>query len=169
MPFRISTISRQPLYFYKLTMAGSTRFNWIRVVVAIFLAEALPILLLVAVVFVYSLIRQPESASPDEFAPRAGLWIGPIGGFLATLLFAWWAARHAVERKLASGMAVGFGTAFLDFGILLGAADALQPIFFISNGGRILAGVLGGWFAMRQPIANRKPAGPQDESLSNHG
>ncbi len=45
-------------------MAGGARFNWIRVVVAIFLAEALPVLLLVAVVLAYSAIRQPESASP---------------------------------------------------------------------------------------------------------
>jgi hypothetical protein len=132
-------------------MAGGTRLNWIRIVVAIFLAEALPVLLLVAVVVAYSAVRQPESASPEEFAPRAGLWIGPIGGFLATWLFAWWAARTAAARKLAHGMVVGLGTALLDLGlgVLLGGADALQPIFFISNAGRIFAGVLGGWFAMR--------------------
>src|ERR1700722_6635868 len=124
-------------------MASGPRFNWIRVIVAIFLAEALPILLLVAVVFAYSAIRQPESASPEEFAPRAGLWVGPIGGFLATLLFAWWAARCAVAQKFTHGAAVGMGTALLDLGlgVLLGGTDALQPIFFISNAGRILAGV----------------------------
>ena len=119
---------------------------------AIFLAEALPILLLVAVVFAYSAIRQPESASPEEFALAGGLWVGPIGGFLATWLFAWWAARHVAERKLAHGMVVGLGTALLDLGlgVLLGGTDALQPIFFISNAGRILAGALGGWLAMRR-------------------
>ena len=53
-------------------MAGGTGFNKIRFVVAIILAVTLPILLLVAVVFVYSFIRQTGSLSPEEFAPLAG-------------------------------------------------------------------------------------------------
>jgi hypothetical protein len=140
-------------------MAGGVRFNWVRVVVAIFLAEALPILLLVAIVFVYSVIRQPESASPEDFAPRAGLWVGPIGGFLSTFLFAWWAAQRAAEQKFAHGAAVGMGTALLDLslGFLLSGGDALQPIFFLSNSGRILAGVLGGWLAMQRSMPIRYP------------
>ena len=55
---------------------------------AVLLAETLPIpSLLVAIVFVYGFVRQKESLSPQEFAPLAGTWVGPIGGFLATLLF----------------------------------------------------------------------------------
>jgi hypothetical protein len=140
-------------------MASGPRFNWVRVVVAVFLAEALPIVLLVAVVFAYSMIRQPESPSPEEFAPRAGLWVGPFGGFLATWLFAWWVAWRAPEQRFAHGAAVGLGTALLDLslGLLLSGGDALQPIFFISNSGRILAGVLGSWLAMHgsTPIPSR--------------
>jgi hypothetical protein len=133
-------------------MPGSAAFNWIRVVVAVILAELLPILLLVAIVFVYGAIRQSGSLTPQEFAPRAGMWVGPIGGFLATLLFAWRTARRAPEQKIVHGTAVGVGTALLDLGlgILLGGAGAIQPVFFLSNGGRILAGVLGGWLATRR-------------------
>ena len=129
--------------------AGGSGFRWFRVMMAAFLAELLPILLLVAIVFVYGAIRQQESLTPEEFAPRAGNWVGPIGGFLATLLFAWWAGRHAPSKKISHGAAVGVGTALLDFGLgmLLGGRDAIQPLFFISNAGRVLAGVLGGELA----------------------
>ena len=92
-------------------MVGGARFDAIRIVVAIILAELLPLVLLFAVVGIYSVIRQPGSLSPEEFAPRAGLWVGPIGGFVATLLFAWWAARRAAKRMVAHGAIVGVGTA----------------------------------------------------------
>jgi hypothetical protein len=133
-------------------MAGGARVNWIRVVVAVILAEALPLLLLFAIVGVYDVTRRPESLSPEEFAPLAGNWVGPIGGFLATLLFAWWAARRAHERRVVYGTVVGLGTALLDFGlgILLVGGGAIHPLLFLSNGGRIVAGVLGGWLAGRK-------------------
>jgi len=132
--------------------SGAGSGNKIRVVVAVFLAELLPILLLVAVVFVYGAIRKSESLTPEEFAPRAGDWVGPIGGFLATLYFAWWAGRRAPEHKLAIGTTVGVGTALFDLvlGILLTGGLAIPPLIFLSNGGRILAGVLGGWLATRR-------------------
>jgi len=133
-------------------MAGSAGFNRIRIVAAVILAEMLPILLLVAIVVVYSVVRRTESLSPEEFAPRAGMWVGPIGGFLATLLFAWWAARRAPAPRVVYGTAVGVGTALLDLGLglLLGGAGAIHPVLFLSNGGRILAGLLGGWLATRR-------------------
>jgi len=131
---------------------GGAGFSTVRTVLAVVLAEMLPILLLVAIVFVYGVIRQRESLSPQEFAPLAGAWVGPIGGFLATLLFAWWAARRAPKRRVMQGAIVGVGTALLDLGlaILLGGRSAIQLLVVISNCGRILAGVLGGWLAARR-------------------
>jgi hypothetical protein len=138
-------------------MADSAQFRWGRIVLAIIAAETLPILLLLLVVVVYSAIRPAGSRSPEEFAPLAGNWVGPIGGFLATLLFAWWAARRAPRRQLVHGAAVGVGTSVLDFslGILLGGGGAIATVFFLSNAGRIIAGVLGGWLAARSspPVA----------------
>jgi len=133
-------------------MADGERFKWIRVVLAVILAEIVPILLLVAIVFIYSMTRRARSLSPEKFAPVAGTWVGPIGGFVATLLFAWWAARRAPQRKIVHGAAVGAGTALLDFslGILLTGGGAISPVFFLSNGGRVVAGVLGGWWASRR-------------------
>jgi hypothetical protein len=132
-------------------MAGSARIRWGRILLAIIAAEAVPILLLVLVVVVYSAIRPAGSQSPEAFAPQAGMWVGPIGGFLATLLFSWWAARRAQPRQLVHGAAVGLGTAVLDFslGVLLGGGGAIEPVFFFSNVGRIIAGLLGGWLAAR--------------------
>src|SRR5688572_23103259 len=95
---------------------AAVRFHWIRVGVAILAAEIVPILLLVLIVVIYGAIRQPESPSPEEFAPLAGNWVGPLGGFAATLLFAWWAARRTTNQ-LAHGLAVGVGTAVLDFSL----------------------------------------------------
>lgn len=126
--------------------------KWTRITLAVVAAEALPVLLLVLVVVVYGLARREGSRPPEEFAPAAGNWVGPIGGFVATLLMARWAARGATGRPLAHGAAVGVGTALLDvaLALLLGGGGAIQPLILLSNAGRILAGVLGGWLAGRR-------------------
>jgi hypothetical protein len=134
-------------------MVSRTRFHWVRVVLAVLVAEAVPILALVLVVVVYGMTRRPESPTPEEFAPRAGNWVGPIGGFLATWLCAWWVAKRASNRPLLHGMAVGAGAALVDVGLatLIGGGDdaPVHPILYLSNVGRLLAGALGGWLASR--------------------
>jgi hypothetical protein len=130
-------------------MANGKGLSWIRIVLAILAAEALPVLALVAVVFVYGCIRKPDSLSPEKFAPIAGNWVGPIGGFLATAGYAYWAAKRAGRLPLMHGMAVGIGAALLDFGIayaFVGKA-AIAVLLIVSNGGRLIAGGLGGWLA----------------------
>lgn len=133
-------------------MSSGARFGWGRVILGVVASEALPVLALVVVVIVYGFVRHADSPTPEEFAPIAGTWVGPIGGFLATLLFAHWAARRAGERPIAHGGAIGVGTALFDFslGILLGGGETIQPVFLFSNGGRIIAGFLGGWLGARR-------------------
>jgi hypothetical protein len=142
-------------------MSDGKRLNWVRIVAAVAAAEALPILALVAVVSFYALIRKPDSLPPDKFAPIAGNWVGPIGGFLATMLFAFWAAKRAPQVPMAHGIAVGAGTAVLDFSIalLLTGGGAISGLLFLSNGGRIVAGVLGGWLGSRTPKRDGEGAG----------
>lgn len=125
--------------------------NWFRIAGAVLAAEALPIAALVGIVFVYGLIRPAGSPSPEQFAPEAGKWVGPIGGFLATLWFARRLAVRAPSRPMAHGVAVGVGTALLDILLsqLLGGSGPIEPLLFLSNGGRLCAGVLGGWLGAR--------------------
>jgi hypothetical protein len=133
-------------------MSTGTRLSWGRIVLAVVAAEALPILALVAVVMVYGMARDVNSPTPEEFAPIAGKWVGPIGGFLATLVLSRWGARRAASRPLAHGLAIGVGTALLDLvlGIALGGGAAIGPLFLVSNGGRVTAGLLGGWLVARR-------------------
>jgi hypothetical protein len=132
-------------------MSTRPQLNWVRIIAAVVCAESLPILALVAVVFVFSLVRKPDSLSPEQFAPVAGNWVGPIGGFLATLLFAFWAAKRNSQSPVAQGTAVGVGTALLDIvlALLLTGGAGIGVLLYVSNAGRILAGVLGGWLAVK--------------------
>src|SRR5262245_51965745 len=130
-------------------MPATPRFNWLRIILAILAAEIVPIVLLVLIVVVYGLVRSPDSPSPEDFAPRAGNWVGPIGGFFATLFFSWLTARRSPQSPMVHGAAVGIGTAALDFilGFLMGGHGTIQLVFFLSNAGRIIAGILGGLLA----------------------
>lgn len=133
-------------------MTARVRFNWLRIAGAVLAAEALPIAALVGIVFVYGLIRPAGSASPEQFAPTAGRWVGPIGGFLATFWFALRLAARSPNRPMAHGVAVGVGTALLDLLLsqVLGGSGPIEPLLFLSNGGRLCAGVLGGWLDARR-------------------
>jgi hypothetical protein len=135
-------------------MENVPKFRWIRILIAIIIAEALPILMLVAIVAVYGTVTdqsKPDSITPEEFAPIAGNWVGPIGGFVATMLLSWWAARVTPARALSHGLAVGVGTALLDLslGLSMGGGSMLA-LLILSNCGRIVAGSLGGFVASSQ-------------------
>lgn len=127
------------------------RLNWGRVLLSVIIAEVLPIVVLVVIVIVYGMNRSAGSPTAEEFAPRAGNWVGPIGGFLATLVMARWCVSGANALRLAHGLAVGVGTALLDivFGFCLGGRGAVETIFIVSNLGRVLAGFLGYWLASK--------------------
>jgi hypothetical protein len=135
---------------HKETVMASTRAKtFFSVAIAALYAEILPIVALFVVVFVYGIFRSPESMSPPEFAPLAGAWVGPIGGFLATMFFAWRLAKHQLNRNVQMGLCVGVATAALDIVVafLLVGSSAIQPLILLSNCGRIIAGGLGGWLA----------------------
>ena len=90
-------------------------------------------------------------------SPR-GMWVRPMA-LLATLTVCLVGRTRRSDQRVVHGIAVGVGTAILDLvlGILLGGGGPIQPILFLSNGGRILAGsVLGGWLATRQSIGLRE-------------
>jgi hypothetical protein len=129
------------------TMATKdTGINWVRVIVALVLAELLPILLLLAVVVAYTAPRQQGGVSPGmRESPRWGEFVLPIGAFVATWLLSLWAARGARARHFAHGAVVGVGTAVVDIVVTLAAGYAISPAFLLLVSGRIVGGVLGGW------------------------
>lgn len=112
---------------------------------AVLLGEAVPILLLVGVIALAG-PADPDAAS--EFARRAGSWVGPVGGALTLLLVTWWAGR-ASRRPILQGALIGLAVALLDFGILVASGEPFQVLFIVSNVGKVLAGVVGGWLATR--------------------
>jgi len=135
--------------------SAPTKFRWLRVAIAVFSAEALPVLALVGVVVVYGFMRKENSLTPEEFAPLAGNWVGPIGGFIATFSMAWWTARTAHGLQVKHGLAVGVGTALLDLSLALAMSDGatVSILLAASNTGRIIAGILGGYWARCQSNA----------------
>jgi hypothetical protein len=67
--------------------------RWARITIAVVIAEAVPILLLIAVVAAFG---PKERAAAQAYAERAGQWIGPIAGAAMCLLMGWWAARKTL-------------------------------------------------------------------------
>jgi len=123
---------------------------------AVLAAEILPIVVLVLVVVIYSFVRSADSPTPEEFAPRAGNWVGPFVGALSVLVFSFLVAKSVSNRPFVHGLCVGLGTAALDFclGMSMGGGDgSVLAILTASNCGRIIAGVCGGWIgAGRRPV-----------------
>ena len=62
---------------------------------------------------------------------------------------AFWVARRLSDSHIANGLALGIPAAALDVGILVAMGAPFKPIFALSNVGRVLAGVIGGWLAGR--------------------
>jgi hypothetical protein len=78
---------------------------------------------------------------------------------LATMLFAMWAAKRNPQSPVAQGTAVGVGTALLDLALamLLTAGAGIGVLLFVSNAGRIVAGILGGRLAAKPPLDEGPP------------
>lgn len=116
----------------------------VRITTAVLLAEAIPVLILIGVVFLLG----PKSADgAAEFAGHLGDWIGPVGGACATLLLAYWAAR-ASKHPLRTGLLVGALVAALDISLLIAAGAPFRWLFAASAVGRIVAGLAGGYWAL---------------------
>lgn len=120
-----------------------------RFIVAVLLGEALPVLVLVILV---AIAGPADPTEAGEFARRAGAWVGPVGGALAVLVLTRWAGA-ASSRPVIQGAAIGLTVAALDLGILFSSEEPFQWLFVLSNGGKVIAGMVGGWLAARAAAA----------------
>lgn len=124
--------------------------RWGRLVLGIVGAEAIPILLLVALVAVFG---PSDAAAASAYAEREGRWFGPLAGFLATLGAAFLVSRGVAGAERRHGVCVGIGAALLDVSLLLASRPAFDWVFVLSNVGRVLAGAIGGVLAQRAAAA----------------
>ena len=89
----------------------------------------------------------PDLVQP--FAESLGKWVGPIGGACFCFLGGMWVAKHAKNAEMANAVMVGIATASIDILILVGSGAPFQILFVISNIGRVVAAVLGGYLVLR--------------------
>ena len=127
--------------------------SWLRLLGAAVLAEAIPIVLLVAVVAVFG----PSTAdAAAAFATRVGAVLGPIAGMVCTFVAAIWLSRSIAVSPLRRGALFGVLVARIDIALLLASEATFAWVFVASNVGRVLAGSAGGWVVARQ--RRRQPA-----------
>jgi hypothetical protein len=127
--------------------------RWARITIAVVIAEAVPILLLIAVVAAFG---PKERAAAQAYAERAGQWIGPIAGAAMCLLMGWWAARKTPSRAIWHGVATGLGAAGIDVALLIASGTTFRWLFVASNVGRLVCGLFGGWIATRISSRSRE-------------
>jgi hypothetical protein len=117
-----------------------------RIVIAAIATEVVAILALVAIV---ALFGPNENVAAHQFAERIGYWFGPASGFVLCIVAAVWVTRGLVSGHVYQGVLLGVAAAAIDITLLVLSAAQFQPIFVISNFGRLLAGAIGGWLASR--------------------
>ena len=117
-----------------------------RILAVAILAEILAVLTLVVIV---ALFGPSEPTAAQAYAERIGFWVGPIAGFIFTLIGGWWVAKSLANSRLLNGFVLGVIVASIDISILVLSGAEFMPVFVISNIGRIIAGSLGGWLAGR--------------------
>jgi hypothetical protein len=122
-----------------------------RIVLAAVAAELLGVLALVVLVVIFG-PSGVEAAQP--FAERLGAWVGPISGFVLTVLGGYWVARGAPGRPVLNGAATGVAAAMLDVVTAFALGASMQPLLVVSNAGRIVGGSVGGWLARRAAACN---------------
>ena len=90
----------------------------LRISLAAVFAELIPLAVLVATVTIYGyVVPGQEKTAYEQFAAKAGSYIGPIVGTLATFGMAYWAARKPENTQLLHGLLTGALVVLLDLAI----------------------------------------------------
>lgn len=123
--------------------------RWGRLIVGAIAAEAIPIVLLVAIV---AMAGPDEASEAQEYANKLGKWVGPVGGAIATFLLAIWATRTLSENFVLHGVILGALVALIDAVLLIASGAPFEWLFVFSGAGRVVAGLLGGYLVSRQML-----------------
>lgn len=116
-------------------------------VLAVIACEAIPIALLVGVVFFYGIAGGTEA--PEKFARSVALWFGPIAGALTVVAFAW-AINRGRPNTVRRGLWLGLAVAALDLAIVAAQGESFRMLLLFSAIGKSAAGAVGGYLATRK-------------------
>jgi hypothetical protein len=115
---------------------------------AVIACEAIPIALLVTVVFLNGIAGSTEP--PEAFAQRTALWFGPMASMLTTLAASWLLHRGR-PGTTRHGFWFGCAVGALDLAIVASVGGPFLPIIFISAIGKAGAGAFGAFLASGTP------------------
>ena len=122
------------------------KIRWIRLIAGAIAAEVLAILILVAIVAIFGPKNQAEA---EAYAQRLGQWVGPLAGVVLSFLGALWVSRGLTSGRLLHGFLFGLVYALVDVALLVAMQSPFVWLFVASDGGKVLAGVVGGLVAAR--------------------
>ena len=112
-------------------------------------AELLTILSIVLAITIYRLGGGHTPADVDRFGAQAGLLIGPAGGAIYTLLMGLGALRGVSGRFVTHGLIVGAAASAVHLLGVTHAPGGFQPVYFLADAAKLVAGVVAGWLASR--------------------
>ena len=133
----------------------------LRIGTAALFAELIPLAVLVATITGYGFLApDQDKAAYEQFAEKAGSYVGPIAGTVATFGMAYWAARKPENARLLHGLLTGALVVLLDFAIFATPKADFDVMDILILLAKFAAGALAGFLAQRryhnQPIDARK-------------
>ena len=133
-----------------------------RIITAGLFAGLIPVIILVAVVTIHEYITTPglDKNAYVSYAEKAGHYIGPVAGTLATLGMGFWAARKPRQKRILHGLLTGVFVILLDLAIFATPKTDFELEDLLVLTAKLVAGLLGGYLAWlryrRQPPETRK-------------
>jgi len=120
------------------------KIRWIRLVAGAIAAEGLAILILICLVAIFG---PKDQVQAQAYAEKLGAWVGPLAGVVLSFLGALWVSRGLTSGRLLHGFLFGLLYAMLDVAIIVAMQAPFAWLFVASDGGKLLAGIAGGWVA----------------------
>ena len=111
------------------------------------LAEVAAILILILIVAIFG---PRDHAQAQAYAEKLGQWVRPLAGVVLSFLGALWVSRGLTSGHLLHGFLFGLIYALVDVALLVTMQAPFMWLFVASDGGRLLAGIAGGWVAKQK-------------------
>ena len=120
------------------------KIRWIRLVAGAIAAEVLAISILICLVAIFG---PKDYGQAQAFAEKLGVWVGPLAGVVLSFLGALWVSRGLTDGHLLHGFLFGLIYALVDVALLVAGQAPFMWLFVASDGGKLLAGIAGGFVA----------------------